>query len=86
MFLLRGVWPAVAALFVFIVACAQLLTAGLRADLSVLGLLFFGIVPMLYYRRRYASSFYTQRREYATLEQPVETPVPVALQSVQSPP
>jgi amino acid transporter len=86
LFWLRGGWPVVAALFVFIVACAQLETASLRADLSVLGLLFVGIVPMWYYRRRYASSFYTQPREYATLEGPLEKPVPVTLQSVQSPP
>ena len=87
MFWLRGVWPAIAALFVFIVACAQLATAGLRADLSVLGLLFVGIVPMLYYRRRYASSFYSQPRESALLGESLETPVSaVTLQSVQSPP
>jgi amino acid transporter len=86
MFWLRGVWPMVAALFVFVVACAQLATAGLRADVSVLGLLFVGTIPMLYYRRHYGSSFYTHPREHVAPESTAAATAPVTLQSAQSPP
>jgi amino acid transporter len=67
-FWLRGVWPVVASIFLFAVAVAQLLSAGLRADVSVLGLLLCGIIPMLYYRRRYASEYYTQKLERVARE------------------
>ena len=39
-----------------------------HADVSVLGLLLCGIIPMLYYRRRYASEYYTQKLERVARE------------------
>ncbi len=65
MWWLRVVWPATSAVFVFAVALAQLATAGLRADAIVVGLLLSGLIPMVAYRRRYASEFYTQPPERA---------------------
>ena len=64
MFWLRGVWPLASAVFVCAVALAQLLTAGWRADLWILVLVAVGVVPMLYYRRRYASVFYSEALEH----------------------
>ncbi len=58
MWWLRGAWPVASALFVFGVAVAQLSLAGLRADAVVLGLLLSGVIPMMYYRRLYKSSYY----------------------------
>ncbi|MDQ6779587.1 MAG: APC family permease [Candidatus Eremiobacteraeota bacterium] len=62
---LRIFWPVASALFVFAVAIAQLLTAGWRADASVVGLLLLGVLPWWWYRRRYHSDFYTQPLERA---------------------
>lgn len=62
---LRIGWPVASAAFVFAVAIAQLATAGWRADAAVIGLLLVGFVPMLFYRRMYSSSFYTQALEQA---------------------
>ena len=64
MFWLRGVWPLASAVFVCAVALAQLLTAGWRADLWILILVAVGVVPMLYYRRRYASAYYSEALEH----------------------
>ena len=65
MWWLRGAWPVASALFVFAVAGAQLATAGIRADVGVIGLLLLGLIPMFIYRRRYASEYYTQPLERA---------------------
>lgn len=60
---LRGAWPVASAVFVFAVAVAQLATAGLRADATVIGLLLAGAIPMIAYRRQYKSSYYTDALE-----------------------
>jgi amino acid transporter len=62
--LLRRVWPVLAALFVFGVAIAQVATAGPRANTIVFGLLLAGIGPMLYYRSRYKSAYYTEGKTW----------------------
>lgn len=66
MWWLRGAWPAASAVFVFGVAIAQLLTAGAIADLVLTGAVLIGIIPMIVYRRRYASAYYTDPPERAT--------------------
>jgi amino acid transporter len=66
LFWLRRGWPILAALFVFGVAIGQVLSAGLRPNVTVFGLLLVGIIPMLYYRRRYTSDYYREPRERAT--------------------
>jgi amino acid transporter len=63
--LLRRLWPIAAAAFVFAVAIGQVATAGPRANATVFGLLVAGIVPMLYYRKRYGSNFYRDPMERA---------------------
>lgn len=65
LFWLRRGWPVAAAIFVFGVALGQVFTAGWRANVTVFGLLFAGIVPMLYYRRYYASEYYREPLERA---------------------
>jgi amino acid transporter len=56
---LKGIWPVGAAVFLWIVVVAQLLTAGWRADAVTVGLLLLGIAPLVAYNRRYRSDFYT---------------------------
>ena len=60
---LKGVWPLGAALFLWVVVVAQLISAGWRADTVTLGLLAIGIVPMLAYKNIYKSTFYTEPLE-----------------------
>ncbi|HVM95851.1 MAG TPA: APC family permease [Candidatus Acidoferrales bacterium] len=57
----RRLWPIAPALFVFGVALGQVLTAGPRANATVLGLLLAGLIPLIAYRRAYNSSYYRQR-------------------------
>jgi amino acid transporter len=65
LFWLRRAWPLASAAFVFAVAIGQVATAGWRANATVFGLLLIGTIPMLYYRRAYASHFYSEPRERA---------------------
>ncbi len=65
LFWLRRGWPLLSALFVFGVAIGQVLSAGMRANATVFGLLLVGVIPMLYYRHRYASDYYREPRERA---------------------
>ena len=65
MWWLRGAWPAASAVFVCVVAIAQLVSAGLRADAIIIGLMLSGFLPMLAYRRRYASEYYAKRLQRA---------------------
>ena len=65
MWWLRGAWPVASALFLFAVAVAQLATAGLRADASVVGLFGFGAIPMFLYRRLYKNGLTAQPTEPA---------------------
>lgn len=60
---LRGVWPAAAGIFIFLVAAVQIVEAGWRGSAFTFALLAAGIVPMLYYRAKYASAFYSQPME-----------------------
>jgi amino acid transporter len=68
---LRGIWPAASGAFLFVVAIDQIVDAGLKGSAVTLGLLAAGLVPMLYYRRKYASVFYTEPMEaYAGVGRP----------------
>jgi amino acid transporter len=59
----RGIWPAAAGLFLFVVAIVQIVEAGVAGSAFTLALLFAGAVPMLYYRMLYHSRFYTEPME-----------------------
>lgn len=61
--LLKAVWPVAAGIFLWVVACTQLATAGWRADSITLGLLALAIVPLAVFKRRYRSEFYTEPLE-----------------------
>ena len=65
LFWLRRGWPIAAAVFVFGVALGQVLSAGVRANVTVFGLLAVGTIPLLYYRRRYRANFYQEPMERA---------------------
>jgi amino acid transporter len=60
---LRGIWPATAGVFLWIVAIVQVVQAGLAGSSVTLGLLAFGLVPLLYYRNKYRSEYYSLPRE-----------------------
>ena len=56
---LKGIWPVAAAVFLWAVVVAQMVTAGWRADAVTIGLLVIGAIPLAYYRHAYKSPFYT---------------------------
>jgi amino acid transporter len=59
----RRLWPVLPALFVFGVAAGQVLTAGVRANVTVFGLLLVGFIPMAVYRQAYRSAYYRRSSE-----------------------
>lgn len=60
---LRGIWPASAATFLWVVAIYQVFLAGFSVSWVTLALLLLGFLPMAYYRARYSSKFYSDRME-----------------------
>jgi len=60
---LRGIWPAAAGVFLFVVAGETVVATGLVGSALTLGLLLAGAIPLLYYRWKYASAFYTEPME-----------------------
>jgi amino acid transporter len=63
---LKGIWPVSAAVFLWVVVIAQLISAGWQADLVTIGLLALGLIPLAIYRRQYQSTFYTEPLEVAS--------------------
>jgi amino acid transporter len=61
--LMRGIWPASAAIFLLILGVMQLPALGLSVSLFTLGAIAIGCLPMVYYRLRYRSSFYFEPSE-----------------------
>jgi amino acid transporter len=60
---LKGIWPVSGAIFLWVVALVQIYEAGFATSAFILGMLALGAVPMLYYRSKYASPFYSGPRE-----------------------
>ena len=56
----RTIYPVIASLFLLAVVAYQLSLAGWRADAEVIGMLAVGVIPMIYYRRLYRSSYYDE--------------------------
>jgi amino acid transporter len=54
----QGIWPVASAVFLLILAVVQLPQLGLTVALYTLGSIALGVIPMLYFRYRYNSSFY----------------------------
>ena len=68
---LRGIWPAAAGVFLFVVAAMQVAQAGLLGSMVTVGLLAAGAIPMLYYRSKYSSPFFTEPMEAYRIVTPV---------------
>ncbi|GMA51054.1 putative amino acid permease [Alicyclobacillus contaminans] len=64
-FVMRGLWPVVAALFLWSVALYDIPQLGWTTDAIGMGALLIGVFPLVYYRLKYRSSFYTSGREWA---------------------
>jgi amino acid transporter len=60
----QGLWPVASAVFLLVLAAMQLPQLGLTVALYTVGSIALGVIPMLYYRRRYNSSFYRSPSEY----------------------
>jgi hypothetical protein len=67
--LFAGIVPLTSALFVASVGIYQLPQLGLRVSVISIGTILIGIVPLVYYRRRYKSRFYTDPPESAGAKQ-----------------
>jgi amino acid transporter len=63
---MQGIWPISSAIILLIVGIAQLPQLGLEISLYTIGAMLFGIIPMLYYRLKYNSSFYLEISESDT--------------------
>jgi amino acid transporter len=66
---MRGIWPVAAGVFLWIVAIYDIPQLGLTTDLVGLGTLVIGLVPLVYYRKRYRSPFYQAARDRWSPEQ-----------------
>jgi amino acid transporter len=61
---IQGIWPVCSAIVLLVVGVAQLPQLGLKISLYTIGAILLGIIPMLYYRYKYKSSFYLELSEY----------------------
>ncbi|MFM7425974.1 MAG: hypothetical protein ACKO7W_13455 [Elainella sp.] len=61
--LMRGIYPATAAVFLLILGLLQLPSLGWSVSLFTIGAVAAGCLPMLYFRRRYRSTFYSEQPE-----------------------
>jgi amino acid transporter len=61
---LKGIWPVGSAIFLLILAIVQIPALGWSVSLFTLGTLALGCLPMLYYRGKYRSAFYTEPAEW----------------------
>ncbi|RYL92524.1 APC family permease [Sporolactobacillus sp. THM7-4] len=67
-FFMRGLWPVLSALFLWVIAIYDIPQMGWQTDVIGLGTLFIGVIPLIYYRIRLKSLFYTVQREASQLE------------------
>lgn len=63
--LMRGAWPLISALFLLVVGYYNILSLDRRVTLLSVGTIALGILPLLYYRLRNKSAFYSEPCEYA---------------------
>ncbi|AFM41616.1 amino acid transporter [Desulfosporosinus acidiphilus SJ4] len=61
--LMRGIWPGLSALFLWIVAIYDIPQLGWTTDLIALGALLIGLIPMVVYKKKYKSEFYKGNKE-----------------------
>lgn len=60
---MRIIWPLIAAVFLWFIAIYDMTQLDLITNLIGVGTLLIGVFPLLYYRRKYRSSFYTKNLE-----------------------
>jgi amino acid transporter len=60
----QGIWPVASAVFLLVLALVQLPQLGLTVGLYTLGSIALGVIPMLYFRYSYNSSFYRLPAEF----------------------
>lgn len=61
---MRGVWPITSAIFLLILGVFQLPGLGWTVSLFTITAIAIGLVPLLYFRLKYRSSFYSSSSEY----------------------
>jgi amino acid transporter len=62
-FFMRGIWPVSSAIFLLILAVMQFPTLGWSVSLLTIGAIAIGCLPMVYYRLKYRSPFYSKQSE-----------------------
>ena len=62
-FVMRGLWPGLSSVFLLYLGVRQTLELGIEVAGLTLAALALGVVPMLYFRLRYKSAFYTEALE-----------------------
>lgn len=60
---LRGIWPSLSAIFLWVVGIYALTQLEITTIFIALGALLIGVVPLVYYRVKYKSNFYTSGKE-----------------------
>ncbi|MEA5464931.1 hypothetical protein [Leptothoe sp. PORK10 BA2] len=60
---MKGIWPVGSAIFLLILAALQIPSLGWSVSLFTLGAIAIGCLPMVYFRRKYSSSFYFEPAE-----------------------
>jgi amino acid transporter len=68
--LMRIVWPLLSGIFLWVIAIYDITKLDWITNLVGLGSLLLGIIPLMYYRRKYRSRFYTDGRESWNPEYP----------------
>lgn len=63
---MRGLWPAVSAVFLLYLGLAQIPSLGLEVALWTVGAIALGVLPMLYFKLKYGSFFYQAPAEHHT--------------------
>ena len=64
---MHALWPLGSALFLLVVGYYNILGLERRVTLLSVGTIAVGVLPLLYYKLRLKSAFYTDRREYAVV-------------------
>jgi amino acid transporter len=78
--LLKGIWPLISAIFLLILFVYQLTQLERTIALLSVGSILIGILPMLYYRLKYKSPFYTEAPEFSRALQLEKSTVSVTQQ------
>jgi amino acid transporter len=60
---MKGIWPVGSAIFLLVLAAMQLPSLGWSVSLFTVGAISIGCLPMMYYRFRYRSPFYSKQSE-----------------------